>query len=183
VAPPTVKTSRPGRLLAVLAVLILVMLISILRGDIIHPGNWHSNFKVGLGLDLSSGTTVTLKAVPEKGHSTPSSGAMNQAISIMNNRVNGAGFNNALVQQQGSQNITVSVPGQGAQKVVGIVGKTAQLRFRQVLLCSGAGTTCVPQSVANGAAAAPSGSTSPSPSTSASPSASTSAKPSASPTG
>jgi preprotein translocase subunit SecD len=183
VAPPTVKTSRPGRLLAVLAVLILVMLISILRGDIIHPGGWHSNFKVGLGLDLSSGTTVTLKAVPDKGHSTPSSGAMNQAIAIMNNRVNGAGFNNALVQQQGSQNITVSVPGQGAQKVVGIVGKTAQLRFRQVLLCSGVSSTCEPQALASGAAAAPSGSPSPSPSTSVSPSASTSAKPSASPTG
>jgi preprotein translocase subunit SecD len=182
VAPPTVKTSRPGRLLAVLAVLILVMLISILRGGIIHPGNWHDKFHVGLGLDLSSGTTVTLKAVPEKGHSTPSSGAMNQAISIMNNRVNGAGFNNAQVQQQGSQNITVSVPGQGAQKVVGIVGKTAQLRFRQVLLCSGVSTTCAPEAVANGATAAPSGSPSPSPSTSASPSASASAKPSASPT-
>jgi preprotein translocase subunit SecD len=187
VAPPSVKTSRPGRLLAVLAVLILVMLISILRGDIIHPGSWHSNFKVGLGLDLSSGTTVTLKAVPDKGHSTPSSGAMNQAISIMNNRVNGAGFNNALVQQQGSQNITVSVPGQGAQKVVGIVGKTAQLRFRQVLLCSGVGTTCAPQALSNAATTSPSGSASPSPSTSpsssASPSASTSAKPSPSSSG
>jgi preprotein translocase subunit SecD len=181
VAPPTVKTSRPGRLLAVLAVLILVMLISILRGDIIHPGSWHGDFKVGLGLDLSSGTTVTLKAVPEKGHSTPSSGAMNQAISIMNNRVNGAGFNNAQVQQQGSQNITVSVPGQGAQKVVGIVGKTAQLRFRQVLLCSGVSTTCEPQALVSGAAAAPSGSPSPSPSTSVSPSASASAKASSSP--
>ncbi|HEY3976525.1 MAG TPA: protein translocase subunit SecD [Streptosporangiaceae bacterium] len=177
-APPSVKTSRPGRLLAVLAVLILVMLISILRGDIIHPGSWHSNFKVGLGLDLSSGTTVTLKAVPDKGHSTPSSGAMNQAISIMNNRVNGAGFNNALVQQQGSQNITVSVPGQGAQKVVGIVGKTAQLRFRQVLLCSGVGTTCAPQALSNASTTSPSGSASPSPSTSTSPS--SSASPSAS---
>jgi preprotein translocase subunit SecD len=162
----------------VLAVLILVMLISILRGDIIHPGSWHSNFKVGLGLDLSSGTTVTLKAVPDKGHSTPSSGAMNQAISIMNNRVNGAGFNNALVQQQGSQNITVSVPGQGAQKVVGIVGKTAQLRFRQVLLCSGVGTTCAPQALSNASTTSPSGSASPSPSTSTSPS--SSASPSAS---
>jgi preprotein translocase subunit SecD len=179
VAPPTVKTSRPGRLLAVLAVLILVMLISILRGGIIHPGDWHNKFHVGLGLDLSSGTTVTLKAVPEKGHSTPSAGAMNQAISIMNNRVNGAGFNNAQVQQQGSQNITVSVPGQGAQKVVGIVGKTAQLRFRQVLLCSGVSTTCEPQALASGATATPSGSASPSPSTSASPSPSASAKASA----
>ena len=180
-AAPTVKTSRPGRLLAVLAVIILVMLISILRGGIVSPGTWHQHFKVGLGLDLSSGTTVTLKAVPDKGHSAPSQGAMTQAIAIMNNRVNGAGFNNALVQQQGSQNITVSVPGQGAQKVVGIVGKTAQLRFRQVLLCSGVSTTCEPQALASGATATPSGSAPASPSTSPSPSASTSVKPSPSP--
>ena len=188
-APPTVKTSRPGRLLAVLAVLILVMLISILRGDIISPGSWHQHFKVALGLDLSSGTTVTLKAVPEKGHALPSQGAMNQAISIINNRVNGAGFSNTLVQQQGSQNITVSVPGRGAEQVVGLVGRTAQLRFRQVLLCTGVSTTCEPQSLVSGAtttptggaSAAPSTSPSTSPSPSASASASTKASASASP--
>src|ERR1700684_3266693 len=158
------------------------MLGGILRGNIIHPAKWHSSFVVGLGLDLSGGTTVTLEAVPEKGHAVPTQGAMTQAIAIMNDRVNGAGFNNALVQQQGSQNITVSVPGQGAQKVVGIVGKTAQLRFRQVLLCSGASTTCEPQALASGTAATPSGSASTSPSTSPSPSASASAKASPSPT-
>ena len=171
-APPTVKTSRPGRLLAVLAVLILVMLISIVRGDILHPGDAHKNFKVGLGLDLSSGTTVTLKAVPEKGHSVPSQGAMNQAINIINNRVDGAGFSNSLVQQQGSQDITVSVPGRGAQSVVSLVGRTAQLRFRQVLLCSGVSTTCEPESLVSGTTATPSGSASAAPSTSPSPSAS-----------
>ena len=158
------------------------MLGGILRGNIIHPAKWHSSFVVGLGLDLSGGTTVTLEAVPEKGHAVPTQGAMTQAIDIMNERVNGAGFSNALVQQQGSQNITVSVPGQGAQKVVGIVGKTAQLRFREVLLCSGVSTSCEPQAAANAlgkaeASASASASASPSPSTSAS--ASTSASPAA----
>src|ERR1022692_2061501 len=119
------------------------MLAGVLRGNIVHPAKWHSSFEVGLGLDLSSGTTVTLKAVPDKGHKPPTSGAMTQAISIMNDRVNNAGFNGAKVQQQGSQNITVSVPGQTPQKVVGLVGTTAQLRFRQVLLCSGVSTQCL----------------------------------------
>jgi preprotein translocase subunit SecD len=160
------------------------MLVGILRGDIIHPAKWHSSFVVGLGLDLSSGTTVTLEAVPEKGHSTPTPGAMSQAIDIMNERVNGAGFSNALVQQQGSQDITVSVPGQGAQRVVGIVGKTAQLRFREVLLCSGTGTECEPAAEANALAnaeASASASASASAKASASPSASASAPASASP--
>ena len=52
----------------------------------------------------------------------------------MENRVNQRGFTEAQVQQQGSDIINVSVPGQGAQQVVNLVGPTAQLRFRQVLL-------------------------------------------------
>ncbi len=185
--PPTIKTSRPGRLLAVLAALIIVMLAGVLGGSIVKPSAWHHDFKVGLGLDLSSGTTVTLKAVPQHGHGVPSQGAMTQAIAIMNNRVNGAGFSGALVQQQGNQNITVSVPGVGATKVVGIVGTTAQLRLREVLLCSGVGTTCASQAALGAAAAAggtpagPSGSASPSASGSASPPASASPATSASP--
>ncbi|MGH3274774.1 MAG: hypothetical protein ACRDNZ_10715, partial [Streptosporangiaceae bacterium] len=175
--PPSVKTSRPGRLLAALAVLLIVMLAGILRGGIIDPPNWHHSFKVGLGLDLSNGTTVTLQAVPPKGHSTPSQGAMTQAIQIMDSRVNGAGFNNALVQQQGSQDITVSVPGAGAQKVVGIVGKTAQLRFREVLLCSGVGVTCEPQALAGASTVTPAPGASSSPGTSPSPSAPASKSP------
>jgi preprotein translocase subunit SecD len=167
--PPTIKTSRPGRLLALMGVLIIVMLAGILQGNIVKPADWHHNFKVGLGLDLSAGTAITLKAVPPQGHGTPSSGAMTQAISIMNARVAGSGFTGAQVQQQGVDNITVSVPGKGAEQVEAIVGTTAQLRLRQVLLCTGVGTTCVSQSVASAAAAASaSPSTSPSPSTSAS---------------
>ncbi len=61
-APPSRSGSRPGRALAALAVLILVMLISITGSQTFNPGNWHKQFKVGLGLDLSSGTEVVLKA-------------------------------------------------------------------------------------------------------------------------
>jgi preprotein translocase subunit SecD len=169
---PSTKTSYPGRLLAALAVLIVIMLAGLLRGDIIHPAKWHDGFKVALGLDLSSGTTVTLKAVPPHGHAVPSAGEMTEAISIMNKRVNGAGFTGALVQQQGNQLITVSVPGAGAQRVVALVGTTAQLRFRQVLLCSGTSTQCLPQSAFK--AASPSASPSASASGSALPSSSAS---------
>jgi preprotein translocase subunit SecD len=167
----------------VLAALLIVMLAGVLRGDVIHPADWHNKFHVGLGLDLSSGTTVTLKAVPPKGNKVPSKGAMTQAISIMTARVNNQGFSGAVVQQQGNQNITVSVPGQGAQKVVAIVGTTAQLRFRQVLLCSGVGVNCVPPSALVQPSSSPSvsASGSASPSTSASPGSSSSAGAKASP--
>jgi preprotein translocase subunit SecD len=153
-------------MLAVLGAVIVIMLLAIVGGDLASPAKWSSNFKVHLGLDLTSGTTVALQAV-RPGGGTPTSAEMQQAIQIMNNRVNGAGFTEAQVVQQGSDIINVSVPGQNAQKVVGLVSRTAELMFRQVLL----------QAPNRSSAATPT--PTPSPSASASPSGT--AKPSASP--
>jgi preprotein translocase subunit SecD len=169
VAPPSSNASRPGRMLALLAGLIVVMILAILGGDLASPGNWHSNFRVRLGLDLTSGTTVALQAV-KPGGGTPTATEMQQAIQIMNNRVNGAGVTEAQVVQQGSDIINVSVPGQSAQAVVAKVSRTAELQFRQVLLIA-----------PNTSAATPSAS--PSPSASASPSSKAPASPSPSASG
>ncbi len=133
-APPSTKMSRPWLPIAALAVLLIIMLASVIGGDLMHPGSWTKNFKIGLGLDLSSGTTVTLKAVTPNSSKPPSQTAMTEARTIIVNRVNGAGFTGAQVQQQGSNIITVAVPGKGAQQVESLVGRTALLRFRQVLL-------------------------------------------------
>src|SRR5207244_768765 len=62
------------------------------------------------------------------------SGAMQQAISVLESRVNGTGNSAAQVQQQGSDLINVSVPGGTAESTIKLVSTTAQLRFRQVLL-------------------------------------------------
>ena len=61
-AAPTKTVPHPGRALIALVVLILIMLLAILGGNTFSPGNWHKEFRVGLGLDLSSGTQVTMKA-------------------------------------------------------------------------------------------------------------------------
>src|SRR5258708_34930721 len=58
---------------------------------------------------------------------------MSQSIAILNSRVNGQGFTGAKVQQQGSDNIVVSVPGKSAQQISPLLS-SAVLRFRQVLL-------------------------------------------------
>src|SRR5215472_10977151 len=154
-------------MLALLVGIIVVMILAILGGDLASPGNWHSNFRVHLGLDLTSGTTVALQAV-KPGGGTPTSAEMQQAIQIMNNRVNGAGVTEAQVVQQGSDIINVSVPGQSAQAVVAKVSRTAELQFRQVLLIA-----------PNSPAATPSAS--PSPAASAGSSSKASASPAASP--
>jgi preprotein translocase subunit SecD len=140
VAPPKKPISRPGRALAALAVLIIVMLLAIVGKDIASPGSWRHDFKVQLGLDLAGGTSVTEEAQTITGK-PPSASDMTQARAIMIARVNGAGFSGAQVQQQGSNNMVVTVPGANTQKVVKLVGTTAQLLFRQVLLVGNANST------------------------------------------
>ena len=169
-APPSGTASRPGRHLAVLAGIIVVLLLAIVGSDLASPAKWHQAFKVHLGLDLTSGTTVQLRAVPVHG-STVTAAQMAQAQQIMFNRVNSAGFTEAQVVPQGTNIMTVSVPGQNSQQVVKLVSQTAKLLFRQVLLFapnapSAAPATPVPT---------PSGTASPSPSASPSPTASTKA--------
>jgi preprotein translocase subunit SecD len=128
VAPPGSNASRPGRMLALLAGIIVVMILAVVGADLASPGKWSGNFRVHLGLDLTSGTTVALQAV-KPGGGAPASAEMQQAIQIMTNRVNGAGFTEAQVEQQGSDVITVSVPGQSAERVVSQVSRTAELQL------------------------------------------------------
>jgi preprotein translocase subunit SecD len=132
VAPPSRSGSHPGRALAALAVLVLIMLFSITARQTFSPSDWHSRFKVGLGLDLSSGTEVVLQAHTQKG--APSTAAMQQAISVLEARVNGTGNSGAQVQQIGSDLLSVTVPGKPPQDVLNLVSTTAKLAFRQVLL-------------------------------------------------
>jgi preprotein translocase subunit SecD len=180
VAPPSTPNSRPGRYLTVLVVLIVVMLAGVLGGNIFKPSDWHKSFKVGRGLDLSSGTSVTLQAVTPKKNQQPSQAAMTKAIEIITNRVEATGLTGASVVQQGKNEIVVSVPGAGAQRVANLVGETALLRMRQVLLVApnytaAAATTPTPSPSASTTPKAGASSASPTPSASAS--AGTSGKP------
>ncbi len=160
-APPSGNVSRPGRALAVLGVLIVVLFLAIVGGNIVQPSKWGSDLKVKLGLDLTSGTTVALEAQAPKGVSSAQFATdMTQAKNIMESRVNGAGFTEAQVQQQGSNIINVAVPGANSQKVIDLVGTTAQLLFRQVLLVAPntVSATPTPTPSASGSAATPSAS-------------------------
>ncbi len=173
-APPRKPVSRPGRALAGLVVLIVVMLLAIVGKDVVSPGHWRHDFKVQLGLDLAGGTSVTEEAQTISGKA-PSASDMTQARAIMIARVNGAGFSGAQVQQQGSNNMVVTVPGANTQKVVRLVGTTAQLLFRQVLLVGNSNSTASPST---SPATSPTPSSSSTPGASSSPSAKASSSPS-----
>jgi preprotein translocase subunit SecD len=82
-----------------------------------------------LGLDLQGGASVVLTPT-----GTYSSGAINQAQKIINNRVNGLGVSGATVQRQGNF-IVVELPGvKNATAALTVIGETAELQFRPVEL-------------------------------------------------
>jgi preprotein translocase subunit SecD len=133
VTPPRRSSSHPVRALIALAAIVVIMLISVLGNQTLNPGKWQQQFKVGLGLDLSSGTEVVVQAETHDGR-PPASGEMQQAISVLQSRVNGTGTSGAQVQQQGSDMINVTVPGTPAYNVVSLVSQAAQMSVRPVYL-------------------------------------------------
>jgi preprotein translocase subunit SecD len=176
VASPSRTVPHPGRALLLLFVLIVAMLLGIIGPKLVSPGKWEHQFKVGLGLDLSSGTQVTLQALTDN-KKPPSADEMTAAVSVIQSRVNGTGNSGAQVQPQGNSLLVVTVPGKGSAQTIQLVDSTALLMFRQVLLFEpyGATSTTTP-AVSPSASASASASGSASPSASATSTAKTSAK-------
>jgi preprotein translocase subunit SecD len=180
VAAPTKTVPHPGRALAALIALIVIMVLAIAGGNLFSPGKWHNDFRVGLGLDLSSGTQLSMKATTLTG-GTPSTDDMNEAKSIILSRVNATGNTGAEVQTQGDDILNVSVPGKTTEQTEQLVSETAYLNFRQTLLFEPyGGTSSSSTSTSATPSASPSASASSTakatPSASATSTASTSAK-------
>ena len=136
---PVKTTARPARSLAILA-LVLIALTGLAFVQ--------SATAVRLGLDLRGGTSVTLQpriAPGESGKVTNE--AIDQAVSIIRQRVNSLGVAESEVAAQGSgtnRQIVISVPGDTGRRVVELVGQTAELRFRQVLATAASTGTADP---------------------------------------
>jgi protein-export membrane protein SecD len=82
-----------------------------------------------LGLDLQGGTQVLLEADLPAGQ-TLDEGAMTAAKSIVENRVNGLGVSEAVVQAQGANRLIVELPGvDNPDQAVETLRSTGQLEF------------------------------------------------------
>jgi preprotein translocase subunit SecD len=158
----TSTRSRPGRLLALAAVIVAVLYAVMFATGHKSPQ---------LGLDLRGGTQVTLKPDNTAGGKI-TKGNLNKAVDILRQRVNGIGVAESDVSTEGN-NVVISIPGKGRDQVLSTLGQTALLRFRQVLAVgSGAPVTATPPS----ASATPKASTTPAASATPKPAPSSSAK-------
>jgi SecD/SecF fusion protein len=88
--------------------------------------------KTHLGLDLQGGLSVILQAQPTASNPVDSS-KMDQAVKIITDRVNKLGAAEPEIQRQGTDKISVQLPGiKNPDQALAIIGKTAVLEFFDV---------------------------------------------------
>ena len=90
-----------------------------------------------LGLDLEGGVSVQLQGYQTDG-SRVTRAEMEQAVSVIQQRVNSLGVTEPEIQIQGEDQVIVNIPGiTDQQRAVEVIGRTAQLGFYQVLAADG----------------------------------------------
>jgi SecD/SecF fusion protein len=105
----------------ILAALIGVALLAI-PGSPIHKSPT-------LGLDLQGGLEVVKKAVPEKGQEVDEEG-LDDAVTIINDRINSTGVSEPEIRKQGSDQIVIELPGvDDQQRAADLIGQTAKLEL------------------------------------------------------
>ncbi|GAA1673820.1 protein translocase subunit SecD [Microbacterium lacus] len=101
-----------------------------------------SSWTPELALDLQGGTQIVLQAETADGV-TPSDEQMDQAVTIIRQRVDASGVGEADVARQGADQIVVQIPGQADEETRNRIEASAQLQLRAVLVAGAPATTFV----------------------------------------
>lgn len=94
-----------------------------------------------LALDLEGGTQVILEAQLPDGNPEPNQAQMQQAVSIIRERVDAAGVSESEITTQGQRNIVVAMPGEMDPQTRKRIQDSAVLNMRPVLISDSAATT------------------------------------------
>ncbi|MDZ8276017.1 protein translocase subunit SecD [Microbacterium aquimaris] len=101
-----------------------------------------SSWAPELALDLQGGTQIILEAQTEDGV-TPSDEQMQQAVTIIRQRVDASGVGEADVTTEGGTNIVVQIPGEADEQTRERIEASAQLQLRAVLYAGSAPNTYI----------------------------------------
>jgi preprotein translocase subunit SecD len=129
-ASNTVKSARKSLswLLAILVGLTGLIAVGSLSDE-------NASFTPKLALDLQGGTQVILSPLLLDGEAvTPEQ--LDQAVSIIRQRVDASGVSESQVITQGDRNIIVSIPGVPDENTLALIKASAKLEFRAVLVTS-----------------------------------------------
>jgi len=136
-ASPSVRKARNSLigLAAIIIALISIITIGVVRGE--------TGWAPKLALDLQGGTQILLAPKQIDG-SQVSGEQLDQAVSIIRQRVNASGVSEAEVTTQGNQNVVVSIPGKADEATLARIEASAKMDMRAVLYVTTAGVLELP---------------------------------------
>jgi len=123
---------KAWRSLTWLGVLVVVLLGTLTAGVLFSNATWLPK----LALDLEGGTQVILTPQVENGQQIQQQ-QLDQAVSIIRQRIDASGISEAQISTEGSRNIVVSLPGKPDEETLNRVKSSARLDFRPVLVAGG----------------------------------------------
>ncbi|GAA0414432.1 MULTISPECIES: protein translocase subunit SecD [Leifsonia] len=123
---------KAWRSLTWLGVLVVVLLGTLTAGVLFSNATWLPK----LALDLEGGTQVILTPQVENGQQIQQQ-QLDQAVSIIRQRIDASGISEAQISTEGSRNIVVSLPGKPDEETLNRVKSSARLDFRPVLISGG----------------------------------------------
>ncbi|MBC7442131.1 MAG: protein translocase subunit SecD [Ramlibacter sp.] len=122
---------KAWRSLTWLGVIIVGLIALNTAGVLTGGGSWTPK----LALDLEGGTQIILAPKLESGQSV-SAEQLDNAVSIIRQRVDASGVSEAEINTQGGQNIVVSIPGIPDDATINRIESSAKLEFRPVLVAA-----------------------------------------------
>ncbi|RAN79689.1 protein translocase subunit SecD [Bacillus sp. SRB_336] len=135
----TGPTSMARRTLLWLGALIIVCIMAVGAGVISGAASWAPK----LGLDLEGGTQMILEPKVE-GNGSVSADQLNQAVSIIRQRVDGSGVSESQISTQSGRNVVVQMPGAPTDEQRALITASANMNFRPVIVSSEAAAGAVP---------------------------------------
>ena len=123
---------KAWRSLSWLGVIVVVLLGTLTAGVLLSNATWLPK----LALDLEGGTQIILSPQVQNGQSVQQE-QLDQAVSIIRQRIDASGVSEAQISTEGSRNIVVSLPGKPDQATLDRVKSSARLDFRPVLVAGG----------------------------------------------
>lgn len=113
----------------IVVTLVCAIYINLPKSPGIHILGISRDFTTHLGLDLVGGVQALLEADLPVDTEIPS-GTMSSVIQIIENRVNGLGVSEAVVQQAGTKRVLVEMPGLiNPEQALATIGETGELEF------------------------------------------------------
>jgi len=116
----------------------LIVILVVLTGLLAAGAQfWKWEWTPKLALDLQGGTEIILAPQVANGQQVTAE-ELNQAVSIIRQRVDASGTTEAQVQTQGNSNVVVSIPGTPDKATLDRISSSSKLEFRPVLATTGA---------------------------------------------